>query len=187
MRKNAAATAAKSNKAGGTAPVDLDPAGSHYLTLDPLHEATSFMQLLRTHAPHSLQTWQHSMQLARRKKRWLLAWRAIQKANSMQPDEPDAHYELMALVHHVRQHWDGLSDTVRVILEEEWTDSGRSGSLQLADVGAINSHFLQQHSASLPHRLAGQPASHAHSGPAAAYHTPRPRTGTAETQTRRWL
>lgn len=156
VRKSAAATAAKSNKAGGTAPIDLDPNGGQYLTLDPIAEATTFIHILHAHAPHNIHTWQLSMKIARRKQKWLLAWRAIRKANQLQPHSPDAHYELMALVHAIKQHWDDSSDIVRQIIQDEWTDDGREGSIQHADVSAINQHFLHQHSDSIPHRLAGQ-------------------------------
>ena len=169
VRKTAATTAAKSNKAGGTAPIDLDPTGSHYLTLDPIQEASTFIAILHTHAPHSLQTWQLSMQLARRKKRWLLAWRAILKANRLQPHDPEAHFELMALLHQLQRDWDSASDIVRAIIEEEWTEDGRQGDIQHADVSALNEHFLQQHKDSVPHRYAGQLHSHtAHSHPSLA-------------------
>ena len=156
VRKSAAATAAKSNKAGGTAPADLDPSGSHYLTLDPLKEASSFIQLLHSHAPNNSQTWLYSMRLAGKKGRWLMAWRAIRKANLLQPADPDAHYELMGMVHHMQRDWPNVSDIVRQLIEEEWAEDGREGSLQQADVSAINGRFLQQHIDSIPHRHAGQ-------------------------------
>ena len=162
VRKSASVSAAKSSKAGGTAPVDLDPSGSQYLALEPLAAATPFVQLLQTHAPHSAQTWRLSLQLARRANKWLLAWRALLRVESLQRDDPDAHFELMALLLLVQRGWDGSSAVVRQALQDEWSDSGRQGDVQRADVAALNQSFLQQHTHSVPHRLAGQTQPHTH-------------------------
>ena len=121
-----------------------------------MQEATTFVHILHTHAPLQLETWHHSMALARRRGKWLLAWRAIRKANTMEPADPVAHYELMSLIQQMQHLWMDVSDIVCQLIEEEWTEDGREGSMQHADVGDLNTHFLQQHADSLPHRHAGQ-------------------------------
>ena len=95
------------------------------------------------------------------KAKWLLAWKAIKKAASIQHDNADVHFGRMRWLEGVQkqqQQQQQQHALVRELLEEEWAEAGYSGRIAEADVRLLNDRHLDAHLHSLEHRLAGQRA-----------------------------
>ncbi len=63
---------------------DEDPDGKELLKLDPLEEAKKYASTLVKNAPNRLQTWLLQFDVAVRRKKYLLALQALNKANKIQ-------------------------------------------------------------------------------------------------------
>jgi peptide alpha-N-acetyltransferase len=153
----AAAAAAAGKKGGGgdpKKPVDADPDGVLLAsTKDPLGEATKLLNRLLNAAPDRLETQLMAFEIFSRKKKLLLALRAVKKAAALASDvggkeNPQVHYALVRLAALVETA-SPENEVVASVLKEQL------GEL-LGGGGAATYHaqWVQQHgSASLMHQL----------------------------------
>jgi NMDA receptor-regulated protein 1 len=80
----------KSNPKGGKqAVVDEDPLGKEYLKRDPLEEAKKLSAMLTKYAPKNLETWILQFDVASRRKKPLMALRALYKAKAIDPESSE--------------------------------------------------------------------------------------------------
>lgn len=153
----AAAGGGAGKKGGGDSkkPVDTDPDGVLLAaTKDPLGEATKLLKRLLTAAPDRLETQLMAFEIYSRKKKMLLALKAVKKAAELAPDggkeNPRVHHALVRLASLVEQEQEG-NDVVSSVLKDQVGDLLGSPSTTAAKYHAA---WVQQHgSASLAHRF----------------------------------
>ena len=82
----------KGKKAGKEKPVDEDPDGSALASVEaPLERASTYLRTLQLHAPDQLCTHTYAFELAMRKRKYMLALRALRKALPLAPGSPSVH------------------------------------------------------------------------------------------------
>jgi len=161
----AAATGGGGKKGGGGGgdhkkPVDADPDGVLLAaTKDPLGEATKLLNRLLIAAPDRLETQLMAFEIYSRKKRLLLAFKAVKKAAQVASDggkeSRRVHYALVRLALLVDQQQEG-NDIVTSVLKDQVGELLGSPSTTAA---SYHSAWVKQHgSASLAHRFAAAQA-----------------------------
>jgi len=119
-------------------PQDEDPDGVALATVeDPLAKASNFLTVLQTHAPQAVQTHTLACALALRKKRYLLALRALRKAVALAPADPEVHTQTVEFLLEVGQAT--LPPTVAKVIEANRAAIGAPPGESLA---ALNKAFL---------------------------------------------
>jgi peptide alpha-N-acetyltransferase len=156
-RAASAAATAGGKKGGGDSkkPVDTDPDGVLLATTkDPLGEATKLLNRLLTASPDRLESQLMAFEIYHRKKKLLLALKAVKKAGDLATDggkeSPRVHYALIRLASLVEQQQEG-NDVVSSVLKDHVAKLLGSPSTTAAHYHAA---WVQQHgNASLAHRF----------------------------------
>jgi tetratricopeptide (TPR) repeat protein len=154
----AAAGGAKKGGGGGDAkkPVDADPNGVQLAaTKDPLGEATKLLNRLLTAVPDRLETQLMAFEIFSRKKKLLLALKAVKSAAAVAlasgKEDPQVHYALVRLAALVEQQ-KSENEVVNAVLKEQLAELLGGASTTAA---VYHAGWVQQHgSASLAHRFA---------------------------------
>jgi len=145
--KREAATAAKSEAGGkgkkGAAkerPVDDDPDGRVLATVDdPLEKASTFLRTLQQHAPKELRTHTLACQLAIRRRRYLLALRALRKAVALAPTDPEVHTQTLAFLLEVAKETASLPPAITKVIDAQRSVIGAPPGQSLE---ALNRDYL---------------------------------------------
>jgi len=125
-KKDAAATA--KTEAGGKPkkgqakekPADEDPDGAALAAAeDPLERASSFLRVLQQHAAKDLKTHTLACALALRKKRYLLALRALRRAVALAPLDDEVHTLTLEFLLEVQREGGSLSPTIAKVIEAQ--------------------------------------------------------------------
>jgi len=105
-RKEAPAGGAGANSKGKKAkdkPADEDPDGAALAAVEaPLDKASEYLRTLQLHAPGELRTQTFACEIAMRKRKYLLALRALRKAVTIAKDDPTVHRCIVRFLHEVR-------------------------------------------------------------------------------------
>ena len=129
------------NKKGGNQkekPVDEDPDGAALAAVDdPLEKASGFLRTLQAHAPNDLRTHTLACELAMRKKRYLLAVKALRKARSLPggAESPAVHTAMIKFLHAVSNET-SLNPTISKVIEENREGIGAPKGKSLAALNA---------------------------------------------------
>eukprot|EP00252_Welwitschia_mirabilis_P024175 TRINITY_DN7068_c0_g2_i1.p1 TRINITY_DN7068_c0_g2~~TRINITY_DN7068_c0_g2_i1.p1 ORF type:complete len:915 (+),score=223.86 TRINITY_DN7068_c0_g2_i1:244-2988(+) len=133
--------------------VDLDPKGEKLLQVeDPLAEATKYLHLLEQHSSTHLETYLLSFEVNMRKKKILLAFKALKRQLNLASDNPQVHRCLILFFNMV----DNLSppqtpaeELVQKVIDIERRKMEWFYGKSLLEV---NDLFLENHKGSLLHR-----------------------------------
>ncbi|CAM6129165.1 unnamed protein product [Calypogeia fissa] len=153
-----AAAASKSQNKKGPQPakqVDDDPGGEKLIHIsDPLEQASKFCKLLQDHSPDELDTHSLAFEIYFRKKKILLAFRAVKLQLKLAPDNPVVHRNLILffnMVDHLPAAETSADKLVHSVISVERESLTALGSKPLLEV---NKTFLEIHKDSLQHRAA---------------------------------
>ncbi|KAL3676814.1 hypothetical protein R1sor_026762 [Riccia sorocarpa] len=148
---------AKSNKKGSqvTKPVDDDPDGEKLLQAsDPLEQGIKYCKLLQENSPGALETHLLAFEIYFRKKKILLAFRAVKTQLKLDASNPNVHRNLIAFFNMV----DNLpaAETAREKLVREVIAVERESLSILSNqsLQEVNRAFLEANKDSLLHRAA---------------------------------
>ena len=131
---------AKGNKGKPDKPVDEDPEGAALASVeDPLEKASVFLRTLQLHAPKNLRTHTLACALALRKKRYLLALRALRRAVALAPDDPDVHTATIEFLLEMDKEAASLPPTIARVLEANRAAIGAPPTQSLEE---LNKAFL---------------------------------------------
>lgn len=153
-----AAAASKTQSKKGAQPakqVDDDPDGEKLIHIsDPLEQASKFSKLLQDHSADALETHSLAFEIYFRKKKILLAFRAVKRQLKLDPDNPIVHRNLILffdMVDHLPEAGTPAEKLVHSVIAVERKSLTVLGSKPLLDV---NKAFLETHKDSLQHRAA---------------------------------
>lgn len=131
---------AKGNKGKPDKPVDEDPEGAALASVDdPLEKASVFLRTLQQHAPKNLRTHTLACALALRKKRYLLALRALRRAVALAPADPDVHTATVEFLLEMDKEAAILPPTIARVLEANRAAIGAPPGQSLEE---LNKAFL---------------------------------------------
>jgi len=129
---------------------DDDPDGVKLLqTKDPLGDANKFLKNLQLYRPDEIATQLLAIQVYTRKKRYLLVFRALKKALTINRHNPQANLDLITTLHSLKNLT--LDPIVKQVIDLECKEEVLGANQPLA---ALVDNFLKEHSYSLPHRFA---------------------------------
>ena len=121
-------------------PVDEDPDGAALVAAEaPLEKASTFLRTLQMHAPSDLRTHILACALCVRKKRYLLALRALRKARAIAPDDPEVHQGVIRFLHAISTA--DLSPTLTKVIDAQRDAIGAPPGQSLA---SLNEAYLQR-------------------------------------------
>eukprot|EP01120_Amphizonella_sp_Union-15-10_P007166 TRINITY_DN238_c0_g2_i3.p1 TRINITY_DN238_c0_g2~~TRINITY_DN238_c0_g2_i3.p1 ORF type:complete len:490 (-),score=108.09 TRINITY_DN238_c0_g2_i3:114-1583(-) len=131
--------------------IDFDNEGYGLIQVpNPLEHAEKYVSNLLKFSSSNLKTHLLAFEVFIRKKKYLLALRAVKKASVIDPDHPDVHRAKIRFFHTVSLA-SGIPEQVLKVIElEQQLPSLLNGQ----DYKLYNQAFLDKHSASFPHRAA---------------------------------
>jgi len=116
---------------------DPDPAGEALLKLDPLVEASKFLQPLLQYAPNNLTTQLLAFDVYFRRKKYVLCLKALNKAIAIAPQDPAVHKNKIRLFHAVETTPD-LDKRAQDLFKSE-----RDQLLGTKSLSEYNAHYAQ--------------------------------------------
>jgi len=133
---------------------DEDPDGVKLLqTTDPLGDASKFLKNLQLYRPDEITTQLLAIQVYSRKKKYLLVVKALKKALTLDPQNPQANLDLITTLSELKTAT--LEPIVKQVIDLECKEDVLGANQPLSD---LVDKFLKQNSNSLPHRFAAAKA-----------------------------
>ena len=138
----------KKGGAGGNAkPADDDPDGKALASVDdPIAAASTYLSTLQQYASGNLGTWTRAFELAMRKRKFLLAMRALIKAKAIAPEDPSVHACVVRFLHETQEGGgQTLPPTVAQVIALH--KSKKLGVADGSSLEQLNDDFLTLHGA----------------------------------------
>ncbi|TFK41639.1 NMDA receptor-regulated protein 1-domain-containing protein [Crucibulum laeve] len=141
---------------------DEDPEGLKLFTAtDPLERADKLLLPLTSLAPNNVAVWIAIYDVAIRRKKLLLAVRALNKARALAPEHPEVHLCII----HLKQTASALPQTPPAPIGDVFSDSLLKILPSEVSLETFNSQYLQRHSMSASAIIAAAQGAHKLSAP----------------------